>query len=416
MDGENTYLPRSLEPSLITAMSDTPVVCLLGPRQCGKSTLAANLDPKRAYFSFDDQNLLNAAKSDPEGFVAQLPEWVTIDEVQRVPELLLAIKRNVDSNRKAGRYLLTGSANLLQMPRLADSLAGRMECIYLHPFTESEKEKSPGMFLKEWLGGSLETQLSTSTAPAPSSLPKRLTTGGYPEPNRRAPTRARVWHRQYIRSIIERDIHDVAQVKEGQDVARVLELLAYRTAKLLNVSRVASDLKLDRDTVERYLTILEKVFLVRRIPAWHRNSAKRLIRTPKIYLRDSGLISTLNDLKSEDWNTRKDEFGHVLESFVGQELIAQAGWTDPDLLFLHYRDKDQVEVDFVIVKGKKVWGVEVKAAATVSASDGKGLRRLAAQSGRDFQEGIVLYDGNSVLQISNHPKIYAVPLTRLWEL
>lgn len=405
---------RFLQAALEEALSDTPVVCLLGARQTGKSTLAEVLAPDREYISLDDQNYLQAASSDPAGFVAQLPANVTLDEVQRVPELLLAIKRVVDSDRRAGRFLLTGSANLLQRPRLADSLAGRMECLFLQPFAEAEKAGASGQFLRRLLDGELQEPLSGGKALARSTLPDRLLMGGYPEPNQRSPIRARQWHRQYIRSIVERDIRDVARIKDGGDVARLLELLALRTAELLNVTSLAGDLHEDRQTVDRHLAILEKLFLIRALPAWHRNSAKRLVKAPKIHLCDSGLAATLADLRADDWNGKRERFGHLLESFVLQQLVAQAGWTDPDLRFWHYRDKDQVEVDCVITRGNKVWGIEVKAAATVNASDGRGLHRLAEQAKGDFQSGILLYDGDAVLPLGKSGFL-AVPLSRMWE-
>ncbi len=414
MDDLPPLLPRGIQNAMKDAMKDTPVVCLLGPRQCGKSTLARSFDPGRLYLSLDDVDLLAAATRDPKGFIGQLPDTVTLDEIQRAPDLLLTIKRTVDENRRPGRFLLTGSANLLQLPHLPDSLAGRMECLYLHPLTEAEKSWSPGLFLSKWLNQSLSDNTLREDTMAPSTLPGRIVAGGYPEPQGRSPVRARQWHRQYLSSVIDRDIHDVARVRDSEEVARLLEILSHQTGNLLNISSIANDLRLDRQTVERYVSILERLFLVRRLAPWHRNSAKRLIKTPKIHLVDSGLASSLSGISSGDWLTRRDKFGHLLESFVLQQLIAQAGWTDPDLRFWHYRDKDQVEVDVVMTRGSKVWGVEIKASATLHHSDGNGLRRLAAQSGNDFQSGIIFYDGSTILQLDG-PKILAVPLKFLWE-
>jgi predicted AAA+ superfamily ATPase len=414
MDGPEFMLPRSLQAAMDEALADTPVVCLLGPRQCGKSTLARQQKASRKYLSLDDANFLRAAKKDPEGFISRLPDEVTLDEVQRVPELLLAIKRSVDEDRRPGRFLLTGSANLLQLPKLADSLAGRMECLYLQPLSESEKKQNSGSFVGRWLAGDLVDNRLREESMMPSSLIRRVVAGGYPEPLGRTPERARQWHRQYLRGVTDRDVHDVARVRDSREVARLLELLAHQTAGLLNTSSLAADLHLDRQTVDRYLTVLERLFLIRRLSPWFRNSAKRLIKTPKVHLVDSGLAASLAGMTAEDWNARRDRFGHLLESFVVQQLIAQAGWTDPDLRFWHYRDKDQVEVDVVITQGRKVWGAEVKASATLHDSDGKGLRRLAAQAGKDFQGGIVFYDGSSVLPLDGD-KVLAVPLELLWK-
>ena len=414
MDGPERILPRGIEHALNEAMADTPVVCLLGPRQCGKSTLARSLDARRQYLSLDDVDLLAAALRDPKGFIAQWKGDITLDEIQRAPELLLTIKRTVDENRQPGRFLLTGSANLLQLPHLPDSLAGRMECLYLHPLTEAEKSWSPGLFLSRWLGNDLSDNRLREDSMFPSSLPGRIVAGGYPEPQGRTPIRARQWHRQYLSSVIDRDVHDVARVRDSGEVARLLEILSHQTGSLLNTSSLSNDLNLDRQTIERYIAVLERLFLIRRLAPWHRNSAKRLIKTPKVHLVDSGLAASLSGISSGDWLTKRDKFGHLLESFVLQQLIAQSGWTDPDLRFWHYRDKDQVEVDVVLTRGSKVWGVEVKASATLHHSDGNGLRRLATQAGKDFQSGIVFYDGTSILQLDG-PKILAVPLKLLWE-
>ncbi|GAA5482164.1 ATP-binding protein [Haloferula sargassicola] len=410
---------RSIQWAMDEAMLDTPVVCLLGPRQCGKSTLARSQGDGRPYMTLDDDNLLTIAEKDPGGFIDQLPARVTLDEIQRVPKLLLAIKRSVDEDRRPGRFLLTGSANLLQLPDLADSLAGRMECIYLHPFAESERDGQPGQLLQRWLSGNLAKQedfpnVLRDEGVEPASLIGRVVRGGYPELIGRTFQRARQWHRQYLRAIIDRDVHDIVRVRDGQEILRLLEILAHQSASLLNTSSLANDLRLDRQTVERYLTVLERLFLIRRLQPWHRSSAKRLVKTPKVHLVDSGLACSLTGLTAGDWNFQRDRFGHVLESFVLQQLIAQAGWTDPDLRFWHYRDKDQVEVDVVITRGKQVWGAEVKASATLQPSDGKGLKRLAALAGGDFQSGIVFYDGHHTLRLSEDPKITAVPLERFW--
>ncbi|MCP4489648.1 MAG: ATP-binding protein [Gammaproteobacteria bacterium] len=409
------YLTRHLEPALAAALSDTPVVCLLGPRQCGKSTLAKHLQPKRAYFTLDDENVLNLALNDPQGFIAELPEEVTIDEIQRAPELTLAIKRSVDENRLPGRFLLTGSANLLQLPRLSDSLAGRMDCIYLRPFTELEKESRTGNFLRQWLTDGIRTELKPSQTPRASELPRRMIEGGYPEAFQRQPDRARRWQRQYIQSIIERDIHDISQIKGGQDIARLLEYLSYQTAQLLNVSSISVELGHTRSTVERYLGLLERLFLTQRLPAWHRNSAKRLVKAPKLHFIDSGIAGALCGLTAEHWIKERSRFGHLLESFVLQQVTAQAGCLEEDLCMWHYRDKDKVEVDIVITHGTKVWGLEIKASKTVNASDSNGLKRLRNQAGKSFQSGIILYDGDSVLPVAKEPLIHAVPISRLWQ-
>ena len=351
------YLFRGIRPALEEALSDTPVVCILGPRQCGKSTLARQADPERHYITLDDSTYLNLALSDAQGFIDQLPAKVAIDEIQRAPGLTLAIKRNIDENRKPGRFLLTGSANLLQLPHLSDSLAGRMECLYLNPFTVSEIEGLSGNFLANWLEGKIRPSIVGKPEPRSSALPSRLCAGGYPEAFTRTPRRARNWQKQYLASIIERDIHDIANVRDGADISRLLTYLSLNTAQLVNFTGMSKTLSHTRATIERYVGILEKLFLIRLLPAWHSNRSKRLIKTPKIHFCDTGLAATLSNLREDRWNEDRPRFGHLLETFVLHQLIAMAGWMDEQPEFSHYRDKDQVEADIVIESGGKGSGV-----------------------------------------------------------
>lgn len=416
MDGVTRY-PRSLDRAVRTALADTPVVCLLGPRQCGKSTLAMSLERDRGYVTLDEDRYFRLATEDPDGFVARLAQRVILDEVQRAPGLLKAIKLAVDRDRRPGRFLLTGSANLLLLPGVSESLAGRMEILYLQPLTESEKKRNAGNFLHAFLSRELrwDTIFGEGIDTISPDLPVKLVAGGYPEALTRDPVRARQWHREYVRSIIERDVQDIAKVKDGRELGRLLEILALRTGTLLNASGLSKDLGLHRGTVDHYLAVLERLFLIRSLPGWHRNSAKRLIKSPKIHFVDSGLAATLAGLSADSWLDRRQDMGRLLESFVVQQIHAQAAWTDPDLRFWHYRDKDQVEVDLVITRGEKTWGIEVKASRSVHAGDGKGLDRLAAQCGKDFQGGCVLYDGTEILPIPGSPHV-AVPLSKLWDL
>jgi predicted AAA+ superfamily ATPase len=338
---------------------------------------------------------------------------VTIDEVQRAPGLFRAIKSAVDRDRRPGRFLLTGSANLLLLPEIGDSLAGRIEVVQLHPLTESEKSRKRGTLLRAILDHRLEPRLTPTTGKEGLELMRRLVQGGYPPVLTRSTGRARQWHRQYLQRIIERDVPDVARVRAAHELSRLMEILAIRSSQLLNLTALGAELGMRRETCEEYLRVLERLFLVRRLPAWHRNDSHRLIKTPKIHLLDSGLATSLARIDATDWTTRRDRVGPFLESFVVQQLIAQAGWTDDELRFWHYRDKDQVEVDLVITRGRQTWAVEVKAATTVTAADGQGVRRLAAQCGKDFQAGVVLYAGTSVLPTADR-RVFAVPLAELW--
>jgi len=413
MDAAQDWRPRHVAGPLKAALADTPVVCLLGPRQSGKSSLVRRAFPHRAYFSFDDGNVLQAAAADPAGFLAQLPETVTLDEVQRAPAVLPAIKLSVDRDRRPGRFLLTGSANLLLLPSVSESLAGRMEIVQLYPLTEAEKERKPGRLLHTLLAGELKTRLSEKLAD-PADLSDRLLRGGYPEAARRPQlARVRQWHRSYVGALMERDARDVANLRNLDHLARLLTLLSLQTAQLLNVETLARQLAIRRETVQNNFAALERLFLVRTLPAWHNNEARRLIKAPKVHLLDSGLAATLAGALAEDWLTRRERIGHLLESFVVQQVIAQAGWSDPDLRFWHYRDKDQVEVDLVITRGRQTWGVEVKAGATIATGEGLGLRRLAERCGKDFRGGVLLHAGTSSFSLADN-RLLAVPLADLW--
>ncbi|NOT09200.1 MAG: ATP-binding protein [Gemmatimonadales bacterium] len=413
MDVSHGWHPRHATAPLKTALADTPVVCLLGPRQSGKSSLVRRAFPGRAYLSFDDANVLAAATADPAGFVAQLSATVTLDEVQRAPAILPAIKLSVDRDRRPGRFLLTGSANLLLLPTVGESLAGRMEVVSLHPLTEAEKEGKPGRLLAALLQGSVKPRLGGTSAD-PGNLRDRILRGGYPEAVRR-PQQARVrqWHRSYVDALMERDAREVANLRNLDHLARLLTLLALQTAQLLNVETLARQLAIRRETVQHNFAALERLFLVRTLPAWHSNESRRLIKAPKVHLVDSGLAATLTGVRAEDWITHRERLGHLLESFVVQQLVAQAGWTDPDLHFWHYRDKDQVEVDLVITRGRETWGIEVKAGATVTGGAGAGLKRLAERCGKAFRGGALLHGGTNSFLLAD-PRVLAIPMMDLW--
>ena len=411
---EEGFVPRAISVAARAALADTPVVCLLGPRRCGKTTLARQLEPGRAFYSMDNPGHFETARADPAGFVRNLPDTATLDEIQRAPELLPVIKLAVDEDRRPGRFLLTGSAYLLLLPRVTESLAGRMEIVRLHPFAEAEKERRPGGFARALLDGAFRPKIRPAPPRRDLELAERLVAGGYPDAQRSAPARVRQWHEQYLAAIIERDLKDAARIHHAGSLLLLLEALAARTAQLLNVSSLAKHLKLQRPTVLRYLSALERLFLVRRLRAWSRNPSRKAVTTPKVHMIDSGLAASLSGLRAGDWVDNRGPMGPLLESFVVQQLAAQAAWTDPDLKLWHYRDHHGAEAAAVLTRGRDVWGVEVKASASAGPGDGRGLARLAADCGKDFRGGVVLYAGDSVLPLGGG-RMLAVPVKELWE-
>jgi uncharacterized protein len=406
--------PRFVLPRLTEALADTPVVLVHGPRQCGKTTLARTVAEKSGYgyASFDDDVLRASARTDPAGFVAGLPQKSVLDEVQRVPELFTALKAAIDRDRQPGRFILTGSANVLLLPRLADSLAGRMEILRLHPLAQAELAGAPAGFLDALFGEGFK---AGTMARLGTELAERIAVGGYPAALARpSPRRRAAWYRDYIETLVQRDVRDLARIGALDAVARLLTLAAGQTAHLLNVADLAAPFHVSRPTIRDYVTLLARVFLLEELPPWHSNRMSRLIKTPKLHLGDTGLACALLGLDAESLSGDRPLLGQLLETFVFQELRREASWRDDAMAFHHFRDKDGVEVDIVIEgAGQRVAGVEVKAAATVTARDFLGLRKLRDGAGKRFAGGVVLYDGEATAPFGD--RLFAVPLRRLWE-
>lgn len=412
MDAADFY-PRLVRARLAEALTESPVVLLHGPRQCGKTTLARGLgdDGGRRYVTLDDAATLAAVRADPGGFVLDIEGPVTIDEVQRVPELFLAIKQSVDRDRRPGRFLLTGSANALFVPRAADSLAGRMEIVRLHPLSEVEIGRQQPGFLDRVFAGGFKMAQGERLGPKLADL---IVRGGFPESVRRQTARGRnTWARDYLTAIIQRDVRELSRIQRIDLLPRLLELAAGQTARLVNVSEIAAPFGVSRNTVRDYLTLLRQVFLVEELPAWHANRLKRLVKAPKVHVTDSGLACALLGIDADDLREDRTLLGQLLETFVVQELRRQVSGWEHDVRFSHYRDKDKYEVDVVMERGpNRIVGIEVKAAATLRDSDRRGLERLRDAVGKRFRCGVLLYDGETLVPMGD--RIYAIPLQMLW--
>ena len=408
---KHALFPRFSAEMVTIALKDTPVVMVTGPRQCGKTTLVRDLVAgNREFITMDDDTVLAAARSDPTGLVRAL-DRTTIDEVQRVPDLLRAIKKSVDDDRRAGRFLLTGSANILTLPQVSESLAGRMEIVSLLPLSRAEiRGKKPG-FLKAAFDGKLGKAAEPMIG---DDLVQAVLTGGYPEMLRRGdPKRRQTWARDYVRAIVQRDVREVAEVERLDQMPRLIQVLAHHSGQLTNFTQIGSQVGFDDKTTRRYVGILEQLFLVRRIEPWFRNQLKRLVKTPKLHFLDSGLLGSLVGATAERIARDRSILGSLLETFVFSEVLKQASWLDENCALYHYRDKDQDEVDLVIEVGSgALVGVEVKASATVNAGDFKGLRKLAGASGDNFKLGVVLYDGERLVPFGD--RLLAAPISCLW--
>ncbi|MCF7822150.1 MAG: ATP-binding protein [Mariprofundaceae bacterium] len=406
--------PRLLQPRLEEALDDTPVVLIHGPRQCGKTTLAKKVGDLRGYtyLSFDDVNLVSAAKADPIGFVDRLTDKVILDEIQHVPELFSSIKHTVDRERSPGRFLLTGSANILLLPKLSDSLAGRIDIIHLHALSRCEIENSGKGLLEQLFRGEFEVGVLEKLG---TKLAKYVVEGGFPEPQQRKSARRKSqWYANYIETLVQRDIRDLARISNLEAMPKLLQLAAHQSAQLLNKQALASPFQMSRQTVDSYFTLLQKIFLVDVLPAWHSNRGKRLIKTPKVHMSDTGLASALLGLSVDQLDSDRTMLGHLLESFIYNELRRQASWSNSDIQFYHFRDKDQYEVDIVMEQhGGGVVAVEVKAAATVTEKDFKGLKRLQSMVGSSWKMGIVFFDGEIPLSFGDG--LIAMPISGLWD-
>lgn len=404
--------PRFVETRIREALKDTPVVALNGPRQSGKTTLAKLVaGDDRAYFTLDDATVLEAARSDPTAFVRGLDRAI-IDEVQRAPDLMLALKRSIDEDRRPGRFLITGSANLMTMKAARESLAGRMEVISLLPLAQAEVlEQGAPTFLTQAFAG----EVSASGKPViGADLVSVVLAGGYPDVlARQNPARRRAWCRSYIDAIAKRDVRDISTIEKPNEIPNLIRVAAHHSARLLNITTIGNDLRLARKTVETYLDLLEQLFLVDRLEPWHRNDLSRLIKTPKLHFMDSALLAAASGVTEERIASDRGLFGPILETFVFAELQRLASWSDERLRFSHYRDKDQLEVDVVIESetGGMV-GIEVKSSATVLSSDFRALRRLSDIAGKDFRAGIVLYDGDQAVSFGDN--LHAAPISSLW--
>lgn len=407
---------RHISPLLLDALADTPAVFLQGPRRAGKSTLVQSLLQQghaSAYETLDDGPTLASATADPDGFVDALPDRVILDEVQRAPELFRSLKRRIDRKRVPGQFLLTGSANALVLPKVSESLAGRIELLNLMPLSQGEIEGSVEGFVDACFADApFKGRFAGSDWP---SLVARIVRGGYPEIVARAdPSRRRAWFGSYITTILERDVRDISNVHQLQELPRLLRLIAARSACVLNEADLARDARLPHTSLHRYWALLEAVYFVRTLQAWSGNPTSRLAKAPKALLLDPGLQCSLLDLDASRLLNDDLLAGATLETFVATELIKQTTWSRTRPSLFHFRTLRQHEVDLVLEDARgRVVGIEVKKSASPRTDDFRGLRELAAAAGKKFVRGVVLYTGDTAVGFG--PSMQAVPVSAIWE-
>ena len=407
---------RNLTRRLLLALSDNPVVLVNGARQSGKSTLAKQLisdGHKARYLTLDDATVLEAAKSDPAGFISGLEEAVVIDEVQRAPGLFIAIKAEVDRHRQPGRFLLTGSADLFLLPTLSESLAGRMEVLTLWPFSQGEIDGIQEGFIDAVFDNA---RLVFSEPSSRVDIFSRAILGGFPEViQRESDERRRAWFGSYVTTILQRDIRDLANIEGLTALPRLLALLATRATATLNLAELSRGTGVAQTTLRRYLTLLEATFLIHNLLPWFSNIGKRLVKSPKLLMSDTGLMSYQSGITLERLQLEPSLAGALLENFVAMELHKQVAWSRTQPKLFHFRTQRGQEVDIVMEDaGGNIVGVEVKTSATVKGDDFAGLRLLAEALGSRFRRGLVLYTGSETVPYG--PNLFAMPMSAIWRL
>lgn len=413
-----SLLDRNLTPKVQEALGDTRVVSVVGPRQAGKTTLVKQLqrrDPDATFVTLDDDPVREAAKQDPRAFVEGRPGMLVIDEVQRAPDLMLAIKASVDRDPRPGRFLLTGSTNLFAVRQIADFLAGRMESLQLHPLSQGEIEGRQERFIDAVLEG--EVGIGMRVDLSKRDYLNRACAGGFPEPLlRTARQRRQRWFTSYVREVTAREVRDVAELSRIGELPRLMRLIGARHTSVLNVADLARDARMPERTVHRYLDVLEAVFLIQRLPAWAANLTSREARQSKVIIVDSGLAAHLRGASPEPLvrpEVARGADGPILEGFVVGELTRQIGWSDSSLSLHHYRDRTGIEVDIVIeAYDGRVVAIEVKSAATVAADDFQHLALVRDRLGVRFRTGLVLYAGEHGLSFGE--RLAALPIAALW--
>lgn len=406
-------IKRLIATKITEALSDTPVVFLRGARQAGKTTLVKSLSgPPSLYFTLDNAAALAAARSDPTGFLAGLEGSVIIDEAQKVPALFPAIKETVDIDRRPGRFLLTGSSNILTSMKITDSLAGRVQVVTLWPMAQREIEGIEGSFIDLLFGG--WSKSLKFKAESREEVLARLLAGGYPEAvNRIKESRRNAWFDSYISAIIERDVRDIANIQDVGAMLRLLKLLASRSACLLNYADLSRSLALPQTTLKRYMSTLESLFIIYELQPWAANIGKRLVKAPKIMFTDTGLSSYLLGYNMKRAIDDPTLTGGLLENFVVSELCKQAGWSKTEASLFHFRETTGREVDAVVEnRAGEVAGIEVKSSSSISPSDFSGLKTLKEALKKRFVRGVVLYLGAEIIPFGDN--LHAMPLSVLW--
>jgi len=407
---------RYIAKPIAEALKDTPVIHINGARQTGKTTLCRQLVEEGVFdgqiMTMDDPTTLAAAQADPLGFLQNLSAHAIIDEVQRAPQLFLSIKKLVDENRKERRLILTGSADVMTLPQVADSLAGRIEIHHLWPLSQTEIHGKRSKFLNALVTPDGRFRAHKSNW---REIIEAIRAGGYPEALQRENERRKAkWFESYIDAVLQKDIINLANIEGLTQIPNILHLIGTRIGSTINLSDIARLSGVKNTTLQRYMALLEHVFLILRIPAWTPNIEGRFVRSPKIFINDTGLLCHLRGEGIDSLIESRTTAGAFLENFIVMEIVKQLSWSGLYLKPYHFSVHSGAEVDLILEDRKKqLYGIEIKSTAAVSQSDFNGLRRLAEIAGKKFQRGIVLYGGDQVVGGFGE-NLQAVPLPAVW--
>lgn len=409
-----SFLKRNIQDKLDRAIKNNPVVLINGARQSGKTTLVEQLCKYKdySYITFDNIQHLQAAQNDPFGFITNLKTPIVLDEVQRVPEIFLTIKYVVDRNRQPGMFVLTGSANPLLLPRLGDSLAGRMAIIDLFPFSQGElsgiKETFINTIFNENINNLGEVKLTKT------DLCKKMVTGGFPPVQQLENYDDRSdWFDNYLTTILQRDVKNLANIEGLSQLPNLMSLIATRASGLFNVAELSRSSKIATTTLHRYITLLQTLFMITSIQPWHSNLSKRIVKSPKIHLVDTGLLLYLQRIDADRLLLQNEAFGKAFENFIVSELIKQSSWNKPKVDLYYFRTHNGVEVDIVLEgRNGEIVGIEVKGHESVRAKDFYGLRHLQKTIGSSFKAGIVIHPGSEIIPFGRN--MWSVPIGSLW--
>lgn len=403
---------RNSRPALDAALGDTPAVLINGARQVGKSTLAKTfLTSASRYETLDAALTLAAASSSPEAFVEGLGERVIVDEIQRVPGLLLAIKKAIDEQSRPGRFLLTGSANVMSLPRVADSLAGRIEVHTLWPLSQGEIEGRVEGFLDACFQGA---RMEAVQPIGWKDLVERMTAGGYPEAVKRSdPARRRIWFESLVTSLVERDLRELGNIEGLRQMPLLLQMLAARAGGLQSYAEVSRITQISVSTLKRYIGLFAAIFLHVELSGWYRNPEKKLLKSPKTYLNDTGLLCSLLGISADGLTADRNKAGPVLENFVVMELLKQRGWSHIRPRLYHMRTQAGKEVDIVLeAPDGRLVGIEVKSSGKVGMGEFAGLKAFSEMAGKSFVRGVVLHTGKETASFGSD--LIAMPISAVW--